>query len=243
VVLATGHEAPQYHGAVTFQMECGEAVVQALGYQGAHLRCVQAADAQELASAVWSWNPSLAVRVPSTFNWSSDKRTTIALAVEHLAAHAPTPVSQVALPAGAPFGSIVVDTNACTLCMACVGACPEAAINDHAEMPQLRFIESKCVQCGICAATCPEDAITLAPRWSFLPEAKQARVMNEAAIFSCVRCAKPLGTEKLIAKMLRDLAGHSMFRDPRALNRLKMCADCRVIDMMQAPAPVGGGGS
>ena len=237
MVLATGSEAPQYRAALGFQMECGEAILQALGYQGTHLRRIDAVDAEDLATVIWSLPAALGVRSPSTFNWTSDKRTTISLAVEHLAAHAPTPASEVALPAGAPFGSIVVNRDACTMCMACVGACPEAAINDHTEMPQLRFIETKCVQCGICAATCPEHAITLQARWSFLPEAKQPRVVNEAAVFHCVRCAKPLGTEKLIAKMLRDLAGHSMFRDPRALSRLKMCADCRVIDMMQAQAP------
>jgi hypothetical protein len=32
--------------------------------------------------------------------------------------------------------------------------------------------------------------------------------------------------------MLERLAGHSMFAEPGALDRLKMCADCRVIDLM-----------
>jgi len=32
--------------------------------------------------------------------------------------------------------------------------------------------------------------------------------------------------------MLAKLAGHSMFAEPGALERLKMCADCRVLDKM-----------
>jgi ferredoxin len=120
------------------------------------------------------------------------------------------------------------------MCLACVGACPEGAIIDNVEVPQLRFIESKCVQCGICASTCPEEAITLVPRLLLTPAAKQPRVLNEAAIFKCIRCDKPLGTEKLIGNMLSRLAGHSMFSEPGALDRLKMCADCRVIDMMKS---------
>jgi len=37
----------------------------------------------------------------------------------------------------------------------------------------------------------------------------------------------------MIATMMTRLAGHSMFAEPGALNRLKMCADCRVIDQMK----------
>jgi hypothetical protein len=37
----------------------------------------------------------------------------------------------------------------------------------------------------------------------------------------------------MIANMLAKLGGHSMFAAPGALDRLKMCADCRVIDMMK----------
>jgi ferredoxin len=97
------------------------------------------------------------------------------------------------------------------------------------------------VQCGICAATCPEDAIALTPRLSLAAEAKEPRLLNEASIFKCIRCGKPLGTDKMIGNMLAKLAGHSMFAAPGSLDRLKMCADCRVIDMMHAelnvPAP------
>ena len=97
----------------------------------------------------------------------------------------------------------------------------------------MRLIESKCVQCGLCAETCPENAITLSPRLALGPEAKQPRVLNEAAVFKCIACGKPLGTEKMIAGMLDKLAGHSMFAVPGSLDRLKMCADCRVIDIMK----------
>jgi len=61
----------------------------------------------------------------------------------------------------------------------------------------------------------------------------QPQVVNEAVIFNCTRCGKPLGTEKMIGNMLTRLAGHSMFAEPGSLDRLKMCADCRVIDKLQ----------
>jgi ferredoxin len=246
-VLATGTEAPQYPEAIERQMGYADTIAQALGYQGRHFHLLRAADAAALEAAVWALQPALPVRAPATFHWSADKRTTAALAIEHLQAHAPTPQTVIALAAGAPFGTIAVNRDACTLCLACVGACPEGAILDHpaSEVPQLRFIESKCVQCGLCEATCPEDAIALTPRLSLVAEAKQPRVLNEASIFKCIRCGKALGTDKMIDNMLTKLAGHSMFAAPGSLDRLKMCADCRVIDMMQkelnVAAPAGSG--
>jgi len=232
-VLATGAEAPSYREALVHQMRIADAIAQALGYQGEHFRVFDAADGAALDAALWSWPPALGVRVPATFALTADKRTTAALAVEHLARHAPTPQREIALPAGAPYGTIAVNKDACTMCLACVGACPVGALQGGQEAPQLRFIEAKCVQCGICAATCPEHAITLSARLSLAPEAREPRVLNEAAVFNCISCGKPLGTEKMVAGMLARLSTHSMFAAPGALDRLKMCADCRVVDLMK----------
>ncbi len=232
-VMLTGSEAPQYRAALEAQMEIADTIVQALGYQGRHFRVFEGADTQAFDTAVWSWQAALAVRAAATFAFTNDKRTTAALAIEHLAQHAPVPRREIALPAGSPYGTIAVDHDACTMCLACVGACPEGAILDNPEAPQLRFIEAKCVQCGICAKTCPENAIELVPRLNLAAEAKQPRVVNEATVFKCIACGKPLGPEKMIANMLGRLAGHSMFAAPGALDRLKMCADCRVIDLMK----------
>jgi hypothetical protein len=37
----------------------------------------------------------------------------------------------------------------------------------------------------------------------------------------------------MIDNMLKRLTGHSMFSRPDALRGLQMCADCRVLDMME----------
>ncbi len=232
-VLLTGREAPQYRDALAFQMRIADTIAQALGYQGEHFRLFEGADTSLFDAALWSWPAALGVRTAATFAFTHDKRTTAALALEHLALHAPVPQRAIPLPAGAPYGTIAVDHDTCTMCLACVGACPEGAILDNVESPQLRFIESKCVQCGICEKTCPEHAIGLVPRLNLAAEAKQPRVINEAALFKCIACGKPLGPEKMIANMLGKLAGHSMFAAPGALDRLRMCADCRVIDLMK----------
>ena len=87
------------------------------------------------------------------------------------------------------------------------------------------------MQCGLCADTCPEDAIKLVPRLMIGAQAKEPVVLNEADPFNCVRCAKPFGTKQMIENMLGKLGGHSMFAG--GTRRLQMCADCRVIDMME----------
>jgi hypothetical protein len=81
--------------------------------------------------------------------------------------------------------------------------------------------------------TCPEQALGLVPRLLLTPERKTARVLNEMQPYACVRCSKPFGTLKAIEGMLGKLAGHAMFQG-EALERLKMCADCRVIDLYSA---------
>ena len=49
-----------------------------------------------------------------------------------------------------------------------------------------------------------------------------------------MRCGKPFSTKPLIEVMLGKLSGHSMFATGGALKRLQMCADCRVVDMMES---------
>jgi ferredoxin len=232
-VLYAGSEAPGYAEALGREADLCNTIVGALGYGGERVRLVEANDAKALESIVWSW-PRAAAPEPATFNLTNEKRRTLDAAIDHLAKHAPAPQSVVALKDGAPFGTVQVDKATCTLCLACVGACPANALVDAKDAPQLKFVERNCVQCGLCAKTCPENAITLFPRLALGPEAKTAVVLNETEPFNCLRCAKPFGTRQMIDGMLARLTGHAMFGTAESLRRLQMCADCRVLDMMES---------
>jgi len=238
-VLMTGEEAPAYRRAVAEQIEVAEAILAGLGYAGAHLRIVSASDPRALDQAL-RVAPAQSVKRPGSFGVQADKRATLDLALDHLVLEAPRAPAEIALPKASPLGSIAVNASACTMCLACVGACPASALADNPERPQLRFIEKNCVQCGLCELTCPEDAISLVPRLWLADGGKarkQLRVLNEMEPFACVRCGKPFGTLKAIEAMLGKLAGHSMFQG-RAAERLKMCSDCRVIDIHTDPDEV-----
>ena len=246
-VLLTDEEAPEYRQALAEQAAVAEAILQGLGLAGTHVQLLEARDARDLAALDTALRvpPAASINVPASFAAQPDKRSTLELALDHLRQHAPAAVpDEIALQnsqgqglAGAPYGNLVVDTERCTLCLACVGACPEAALLDNPERPQLKFIEKNCVQCGLCAGTCPENAITLQPRLWLADEGrarKAPRSLNEARPYACVRCGKPFGTLKAVENMITKLAGHSAFQGAAA-ERLKMCNDCRVIDIYTNP--------
>ncbi len=133
------------------------------------------------------------------------------------------------LPDGAPYGAVLVDTEACTLCLACASLCPSGALLDNPDMPQLRFREDACLQCGLCATVCPEDAITLEPRFDPTDAALGQSVLNEEEPFACIECGKLFGVRSTIEKIMEKLAGkHAMFSGTDAGRLIQMCDDCRV---------------
>jgi len=231
LVLATGKEATAYIDALEQQIDIAQIILSALGYEGRHIELLRAATALELDSELQRPRPAAVPAIPATYHISAEKRATLRLAFDHLLAHAPAPATEIALPAGAPYGAVAVDTSACTLCMSCVGACPENALIDNPSLPQLRFIETNCVQCGLCEKTCPENAISLTPRLLLDSRARERVVLNEAQPFHCIRCGKPFGTLQMVENMLAKLSTHGAFAGN--LDRIRMCGDCRVVDMME----------
>ncbi|MNP93482.1 formate hydrogenlyase complex iron-sulfur subunit [compost metagenome] len=240
-VLCTGEEAPQYLAALKQQRDVAQALLLGLGYTGTHFHVIEA-DSPAALDAALAGLRTTTQRVPATaarFAVGADKRDRLEMALDHLMGAAPALQAPAeaplafALPAGSPLGAVAVDKDKCTLCLACVSACPSGALLDSQSAPQLRFIEKNCVQCGLCETTCPEDAVSLVPRLLAAPERKQQVLLNEAKPWACIRCSKPFGTQKAIEAMLGKLAGHAMFQG-EALERLKMCSDCRVIDLYSA---------
>jgi len=238
-LLVTDEEAPAYLEGLAEQMRVAQALMNGLGYAGVHFQLLRAqtGDVAGLDAGLQALarNRPGVPASPARFAVAQEKRSTLDMALDHLVQQAPAALPEaIALPAkGSPFGSLVVNADSCTLCLSCVSACPASALQDNPERPQLKFIEKNCVQCGLCATTCPEDAITLQPRLMLTPLRKEARVLNESAPYHCIRCAKPFGTLKAIESMLGKLAGHAMFQGAAA-DRLKMCGDCRVIDLYSA---------
>lgn len=233
VILSRADRPEAYAAATRAQFALGQTILSALGYAGIHLRAISAEDWASLGEAIWALEPAQALSTPASFALSADKRTTMELAIEHLVKHAPARREHIDLAAGSPWGEVLLDKQKCTMCLSCVGACPESALMDTPDSPRLRFIERNCVQCGLCVKTCPEHALALNPRLLLTADVRRERTLNEAEPFNCVKCGKPFATRQMIEHMTAKLLKHSMFAGGAALSRLQMCADCRVIDMME----------
>ena len=133
------------------------------------------------------------------------------------------------LPDTSPYGEIIVDTNKCTLCLACISLCPTNALEDNADKPELNFTENACIQCGICENTCPETAIKLNPQINLKNEALSQKTLHSEEPFECISCNRPFGVKSTINRIVSKLENnHWMYQDSKKLDLVKMCDDCRV---------------
>jgi ferredoxin len=135
----------------------------------------------------------------------------------------------VALEAGDPYGAIEVDSDKCTLCLACVSQCPTGALNDRSDRPEINLVENACVQCGLCANTCPEQAITLKPQLSFGKQTLEQVSLHGEDPFECIECGRPFGVKSTIERIIEKLEGnHWMYTNSDNTKLVKMCDDCRI---------------
>jgi ferredoxin len=213
-------------------VDLANTVLGALGYGAAPVQIVSTDDPDSFREALVAFQPGRPADRPASFLPMGEKRGLLELSFRELRLAAPEPVDFIPLASGAPFGGLAFDVDGCTLCHACVGACPTNALSADPDRPLLAFQESLCVQCGLCASTCPEDVITLQPQIDFAAWSNGRRVVKEEEPFHCVSCAKPFGTRSTIEGVIAKLRErHWMFSGPAGQDRtriLQMCEDCRV---------------
>ena len=225
-LIANPAKADELSGSEA-QIELTRAMADGLGYECA-ISLICEADPDTLEASVWADKPAPALKAHAISGVGS-KRDVTRTMLGLLHGAAPAPQDIIALPDNAPYGQIIVNTDTCTLCQACVGACPVNAIGDNSDKPQLSFTEAACVQCGLCRTTCPEGAITLEPRYNFAASALSPVILNEEEPFACISCGKDFGTRSTIEKISAQLAGkHAMFADSEASKLIQMCDNCRI---------------
>jgi ferredoxin len=218
-------------------------ILSALGFAGERVSTIETDDPDALGETLRAVAPMDGAAKPASFSAVGEKRDLVRVALRELHAAAPTPVDIVPLPQGAPFGTVVVNVEGCTLCLSCVSACPTGAMSDDPEKPMLRFAEDACVQCGLCAATCPEKVISLKPQIDFRAATAMSRVIKQEEPFHCIRCNTPFGVKSSVERVVAKLEGqHWMFKDSKKrLDVIKMCANCRVNVMAEEQFdPFGG---
>ena len=227
-LLSTSDLAPKVVQALEQQLLTATEILGAMGYPDS---VIEFTDHLDISSQDQQAMPAISA---SCYSAMGGKRQTAFMAIDHLYQQGDQSVPEVNLTSGAPFGEVEVNPDSCTLCLSCVGACPGKALMQGEEKPQLRFIEENCMQCNMCVLTCPEDAISISPRLIFERDKRsKPRVLFEEEPFNCISCGKPFATHAVIGRMTERLKGHWMFSDERAMRRLQMCEDCRVVDVVQ----------
>lgn len=212
-----------------------EAILGGLGFAGRRVATIETDDPDALLDALRAIEPGLAVTQPATFRTVGKRSDLLRFALGELHRVAPSPVDVIALPEGAPLGTVQVDVDGCTLCLSCVSACPTGALSDDPERPALKFAEDACVQCGLCKNTCPEKVITLTPQIDFRAATARPRVIKEEEPALCIRCGQAFGVKSTIDRVAAKLEGrHWMYpAGDRRTEAIRMCADCRVITMSE----------
>jgi len=212
-----------------------EPILAGLGFNGARAATIETDDPDALGDALRAIPSLPATAKPASFAATGRKREVMRLALRELHAAAPAPVDVVSLPAGAPFGTVEVNVEGCTLCLSCVSACPTGALSDDPERPTLRFAEDACVQCGLCKATCPEKVISLKPQIDFRAATAMSRVIKQEDPAECIRCGKPFGVKSSVERVIAKLEGkHWMYKDSKKrLDVIRMCDNCRVEAMAE----------
>ena len=212
-----------------------EPILAGLGFGPSRIATIETDDPFALGDTLRAIEAKDGAPRPAAFQPAGAKRDVLRLALRELHHAAPAPVDIVPLPEGAPFGTVLLNTEGCTLCLSCVSACPTGALSDEQDRPLLRFAEDACVQCGLCKATCPEKVISLRPQLDFRASTAPARVLKEEEPFCCIRCSKPFGVKSSVERVAAKLEGkHWMFQNSaKRLDVIKMCADCRVIVMTE----------
>lgn len=206
-----------------------------LGYGSERCGFIETDDPDALRESLDAMTPGVPSPRPASFMPTGRTRSVLESTMTELHRAAPQPLEAVLLPAGAPFGGLDINVEGCTLCHACVGACPTGALTDSPEKPALYFAESACVQCGLCAATCPEGVIALAPRLDFQAWSARRRTVKEEEPFHCIECGKPFGTKSTVERIVAKLEGkHWMYagQNARRLDVIRMCDSCRVSAVM-----------
>ena len=208
------------------QIALANTIAAGTGVAGTRIRLIEPGEPDALSDFLYQGGPD-ALEVEPVLPLGG-RRETVRLAAKALAGGT-LPDAPVPLPEGAPYGAILVDTGACTLCLSCAGLCPTGAILDNPDRPEISFREEACIQCGLCANVCPEDAIRLLPQLDLSDAPLSPRILNEEEPFECISCGKPFGVKSSIEKIVEKLAGkHWMFTESDNVKLIQMCDDCRI---------------
>lgn len=112
----------------------------------------------------------------------------------------------------------------CTLCGACVSACPSHALRFVAAGESslgLAFVNYRCFGCGDCRRVCPEQVIQFGRELLLSPE---ARLVYQGRDHACPECGQSFDVEETVREVAAMLVAAG---DDKAAQAIQLCSSCR----------------
>lgn len=125
-----------------------------------------------------------------------------------------------------PVRGILHVEDSCTMCGACVDACPNNAlvVEEGGGRIALQYYHDKCVGCKICEKVCPHGSIKVYYRVDSSLFAKKT-LLNSDEMAKCKRCGRPIGPASKLRQLEQALRlrGHSDV----VVDSLWLCDECK----------------
>ena len=106
-------------------VETSDSIISALGFGTGLVRIIETDDPDQLRAMLDAAPRGITTQKPAGFVPRGAKRGVLETTFRELRLAAPAPIDVVPLAPGAPFGGVKLDVEGCTLCHACVTACPD----------------------------------------------------------------------------------------------------------------------
>jgi len=125
-------------------------------------------------------------------------------------------------------GIPIIDKEKCTGCGLCTINCPTKALtisqNSERDVYQLLFRQKACNACGVCEKSCPENCLQFVKKELEQDKTgKEAKVIFEDKISSCMECGIPLFPQSMVKKIKSKIF---MTREPTW--PFNLCPSCRI---------------
>lgn len=123
-------------------------------------------------------------------------------------------------------GILEVSSEGCTLCGACVAACPTRALQlqEGGGSLSLAFSHDRCVACRICEAICPEKAVKVSQTLDGAYTGKWVTLVSDE-LAKCKRCGAPIGPKRKLEKVANLLKRRGY--DESIIEAVWLCESCK----------------